>query len=70
MSWCWSFHLKDVVPDRSGDTELGKGTVDLHQLLAAVTDIERKTFFVEQEGAKDSMASARRDFEYLASLEF
>ena len=67
---CWSFHLKDVVPDRSGDTELGKGTVDLHQLLAAVTDIERKTFFVEQEGAKDSMASARRDFEYLASLEF
>lgn len=67
---CWSFHLKDVVPDRSGDTELGKGTVDLKRLLAAVTDIERKTFFVEQEGAKDSMASARRDFEYLASLEF
>jgi sugar phosphate isomerase/epimerase len=67
---CWSFHLKDVVPDRSRDTELGKGTVDLKRLLAAVTDIDRKTFFVEQEGAKDSMASAKQDFEYLAMLDF
>jgi len=25
----WSFHLKDVVPDRSHDTVLGTGTVDL-----------------------------------------
>lgn len=67
---CWSFHLKDVVPDRSRDTELGKGTVNLKQLLAAVTDIDRKTFFVEQEGAKDSMASAKQDFLYLAALDF
>lgn len=67
---CWSFHLKDVVPDRSRDTELGKGTVDLQRLLAAVTDIDRKTFFVEQEGSKDSMASAKQDFEYLAALDF
>lgn len=67
---CWSFHLKDVVPDRSRDTELGKGTVDLKRLLAAVTDIDRKTFFVEQEGARDSMASAKQDFAYLAALDF
>lgn len=67
---CWSFHLKDVVPDRSRDTELGKGTVDLKRLLAAVSDIDRKTFFVEQEGARDSMASAKQDFSYLAALDF
>jgi len=67
---CWSFHLKDVVPDRSRDTELGKGNVDLRRLLAAIGDVDQKSFFVEQEGAKDSLASAKADYDYLSKLEF
>jgi sugar phosphate isomerase/epimerase len=66
----WSFHLKDVVADGSRDTELGTGRVDLRRLLAAVPDLERKPCFVEQEGARDSLESARRNHEYLKSLEF
>ncbi len=67
---CWSFHLKDVVADRSRDTDLGQGTVDLRGILAAIPDLERKRCFVEQEGARDAMASAKRDFDFLAQLEF
>lgn len=67
---CWSFHLKDVIADRSRDTELGKGTVDLRRILAAIPDVEQKSFFVEQEGSRDSMASAKADYDYLAGLEF
>jgi len=67
---CWSFHVKDIVSDRSRDTELGKGTVDLRKILSAISDVERKTFFVEQEGSSDALASARQDFEYLSRLEF
>jgi sugar phosphate isomerase/epimerase len=66
----WSFHIKDVVPDRSGDTELGKGTLDLRGLLAAIPDIQHKPVYVEQEGARDPMASAGQDYRYLASLDF
>ncbi len=66
----WSFHLKDVVADRSSDTELGTGTLDFRRLLAAVPDIGRKPCYVEQEGAADSVASARRDYEFLSKLEF
>ena len=67
---CWSFHIKDVVADRSRDTDLGKGTVDLRRLLAAITDVEQKAFFVEQEGAKDPLASAKADHDYLSTLTF
>ncbi len=66
----WSFHLKDIVADRSRDTELGTGTVDLGRLLAAVPDLDRKPCYVEQEGAGDSLASARRNFEFLSKLEY
>lgn len=66
----WSFHLKDVVPDRSGDTDLGTGTLDFRRLLAAVPDLDRKPCYVEQEGAEDPLASVRRDYEYLSKLEF
>ncbi len=65
-----SFHIKDVVPDRTGDTELGKGNVNFATILAAVPDPDSKTFFVEQEGPKDSLASAKEDFEYLSRLNF
>lgn len=66
----WSFHLKDVVVDRSRDTELGKGTVPLAKLLAAVPGIDDKLCFVEQEGASDQLASAARDLAYLRKLSF
>jgi sugar phosphate isomerase/epimerase len=66
----WSFHLKDVLPDRSADTELGKGTLDFRRLLAAIPDIDRKPCYVEQEGAKDSLASARHNYAFLSKLEF
>lgn len=65
-----TFHLKDVVADRSSDTELGKGTFDFKRFLAAVPDLARKPCYVEQEGASDEMASARDDYEYLRNLVF
>src|SRR6266542_1930769 len=66
----WSFHLKDVVANRSSDTELGTGTLDFRRLLAAVPDVVRKPCYVEQEGAADSLASARRNHAFLEKLEF
>lgn len=66
----WSFHIKDVVPDRSHDTELGKGTVALKALLSAVKNIDQKPIYVEQEGVEDPMGAAKRDFEFLSKLDF
>jgi sugar phosphate isomerase/epimerase len=65
-----SFHLKDVVADRKRDTELGTGILDAKQFLSAVKDLSKKTVFVEQEGAKDSMASAKQNLDYLRGLKF
>jgi sugar phosphate isomerase/epimerase len=66
----WSFHLKDVVADRSHDTELGAGAFDFKRFLAAIPDLAKKPSYVEQENARDELASARTDFEYLRTLEF
>jgi sugar phosphate isomerase/epimerase len=66
----WSFHIKDVVADRSSDTELGSGTLNFPKLFAGIPDLDRKPCYVEQEGAKDSLASARKNYEYLKALEF
>jgi len=66
----WSFHLKDVVPDRSSDTELGRGTFDFKPFLAAVPAINDKPCYVEQEGAADELAAARSNFQYLRRLNF
>ena len=66
----WSFHIKDVVADRSRDTELGKGVMEIPRLLAAVPDIAAKPVYVEQEDWADSMASARVNYEYLRTLDF
>jgi sugar phosphate isomerase/epimerase len=66
----WSFHIKDVVADGSHDTELGKGRIDFGSLLAAIPDIDKKILYVEQEGAPDSLASARHNFQYLKELDF
>jgi sugar phosphate isomerase/epimerase len=65
-----SFHLKDVVPDRSSDTELGKGIFDFRKFLAAVPNLPSKPAYIEQENGKDELASARMDFEYLRNLDF
>jgi sugar phosphate isomerase/epimerase len=66
----WSFHMKDVLPDRSRDTELGKGNVDLRRILAAIPNIQRKPVYVEQEGPADPLASARMNHAFLASMNF
>ncbi len=65
-----SFHIKDVVADRSHDTDLGTGIFDTKKFLAAVKDIDSKPVFVEQEGAKDSMGAAKRNLEYLKGITF
>jgi sugar phosphate isomerase/epimerase len=65
-----SFHLKDVVADRTHDTELGSGIFDLKRFLAAVPALAGKPCYVEQEGPADELASARRNYEYLRALEF
>ena len=66
----WSFHIKDVVADRSSDTELGAGTVDFRKFFASIPNVDQKPCYVEQEGAKDSLASARKNCEFLKKLEF
>lgn len=64
----WSFHIKDVVADRSKDTELGTGVLDLRRLISAIQNADAKPCYVEQEGSADSLASARRNFEFLKRL--
>ena len=59
----------DVVADRSRDTELGAGVLDLRRLISAVPNIAEKPCYVEQEGSTDSLASARRNFQFLRGLE-
>lgn len=65
----WSFHVKDVVADRTHDTELGRGTVDVRRFLTSIPELSRKPVYVEQEGATDSLASARANYDFLASLD-
>ena len=67
---CWSFHLKNVVPDGSKDTELAAGTFNIRAFLAAIPEVNRKPCFVEQEGSTDELASAKANFEYLKELTF
>jgi sugar phosphate isomerase/epimerase len=66
----FSFHLKDVTPDRKSDAELGTGNVDLRKLLAAIPGIHEKPCYVEQEGQGDPMGAAARNYLYLKGLEF
>ena len=66
----WSFHLKDVVADHSHDTELGSGVFDLKRFLASVPAPAGKPCYVEQEGPSDELASAKKNFDYVRSLEF
>lgn len=69
----WSFHLKDVVTDRSSDTALGTGIFDFKRFLAAVPSLEQKPAYVEHESARDAageLAAARANFNYLRGLDF
>jgi sugar phosphate isomerase/epimerase len=66
----YSFHLKDVVADKSKDTELGKGTFDFKRFLAAIPNVASKPCYVEDESPADEMAAARANYEYLHNLEF
>ena len=68
-----SFHLKDAVADRSKDTRLGTGILDVKQFLAAVPALEQKVVHVEQESAGDTagdLADAKANCDYLRGLEF
>jgi sugar phosphate isomerase/epimerase len=66
----WSFHLKDVVPDKTKDTELGTGIVNFKALLAAIPNLSSKPAYVEQEGPTDELASMKVDYQYLHKLRF
>jgi sugar phosphate isomerase/epimerase len=66
----FSFHLKDVVADRSKDTQLGTGIFDIRKFLEAVPAIDTKPVYIEHESPPDQMAAARNDFAYLHGLEF
>ena len=65
-----SFHIKDVVADRSHDTELGQGVVNIAALLAMVPDVNSKPVFVEQENPADELVSAQQNAAYLSQLQF
>ena len=66
----WSFHLKDVTRDGSGDTELGKGRIDFRRLLGIISDLDRKPCYVEQESPADEIVSARDNYSYIKGLTF
>lgn len=68
----WSFHIKDVAGiGATSDTELGKGFIDFRRLMASIDNIDQKHLFVEQETYPGApVESLRRDYEYIAALEF
>src|SRR6266550_9408380 len=61
----WTFHLKDVVANRSSDTRLGQGIFNFKRFLAAVPDLDRKPCYVEDESPADELAAARSNCQYL-----
>jgi len=65
-----SFHVKDVVADRSRDTELGTGSFDFKRFFAAVPRLADKPCYVEQETPADEMDSARKNIAFLRALRF
>ena len=66
----WSFHVKDIVADRSSDTRLGTGIFDFKRFLAAVPSLNNKPCYVEDESPADELGAARSNFQYLQGLEF
>jgi sugar phosphate isomerase/epimerase len=68
----WLFHIKDVPRlGAASDTELGTGVIDFRRFLASIERIDEKFLFVEQETYPGApLDSVRRDYAYLANLEF
>jgi sugar phosphate isomerase/epimerase len=68
----WLFHIKDVPRlGATADTELGTGVIDFRRLIASIDDVEHKFLFVEQETYPGTpLESVRRDYAYMAALEF
>lgn len=66
----WSFHIKDVVPDKSSDTELGTGTVNFRRLFEAIPNVNEKPAYVEQENPQDEIAAAQHNAAYLKKLTY
>jgi len=66
----WSFHVKDVVPDKTKDTELGTGIVNFKQLFADIPHLNEKPCYVEDESPADELAAARQNCAYLKKLNF
>jgi sugar phosphate isomerase/epimerase len=68
----WLFHIKDAPAlGAEHDTELGKGVIDFRRLLRNIDHIDDKHLYVEQESYPGTpLESARRDYEYLSTLEF
>jgi sugar phosphate isomerase/epimerase len=68
----WSFHIKNVPSmGATHDAELDKGVIDLRRLLASIDRIDEKLLFVEQETYPGApIDSLRRDYTYIANLEF
>ena len=68
----WLFHIKDAPAlGAAHDTELGKGVIDFKRLLASIDHIDDKLLFVEQESYPGTpLESAKRDYEYISTLEF
>lgn len=68
----WSFHIKDAAAIHAPhDIDLGTGIVDVKGILARVKDIDRKLVYIEQETYPGApIDSVRRDYQYLAALEF
>lgn len=64
----WSFHLKDVIADRTRDCDLGQGIFDFARFVREVGDFTGKPAFVEQEGSPDALASARANARYLRTV--
>jgi sugar phosphate isomerase/epimerase len=60
-------HLKDL--DRQGEsTGVGAGTIDFSAVLHAATRAGVRHMFIEQDRARDALASARSSFEYVRAL--
>lgn len=66
----WSFHLKDVTPDRKSDTYLGEGIFDFRKFLAAIPDLSQKPAYIEHESPPDELEAAKRNVNYLKALDF
>ena len=68
----WLFHIKDVPAiGADHDTDLGKGVIDFKRLFANIDHIDDKVLYVEQESYPGApLDSARRDYQYISTLEF